>query len=171
MDEQAHLVQLAIRLQFGHFSDSERQAIFAAFGESNLGEVRIDEQVVANLGAGGSGDLPIAFEIWLNIAGGTAAGLLTIAISKGIAPVLKIFGRRIVRLQAAIHKDEGEPVTYLAELPAAEKALDAMPADYEETVRTESRTRIWNDGRWERYEETRLYERGTAEDEPTSEPR
>jgi hypothetical protein len=59
-----------------------------------------------------------------------------------------------MRLVAVIHKDESVPVTYIADPHTADEALEAMPADYEETIRTESRVRIWRDGRWEHEETT-----------------
>ena len=160
MADQAHLAQLVIRLKFGRFSDEDRKAIIEAFRESQLGQVRIDEAIVSNLGIGGPGGLPITFEVWLTIVEGTAAGLLTYAIASGIKPVVKIVGKQLVRLVTVVHKDEDEPVTYLAEPGEANKALDAMPADFEETVRTESRTRIWRDGRWQHEETTTRTVRG-----------
>lgn len=162
MADRAHLVQLTIRLKFGTFSDDDRKAIVGGFRGSELGQVRIDEAIVSNLGIGGPGGLPITFDVWLTIFEGAAAGLLTMAIASGITPVLRIVGKRIVRLVAVIHKDEGEPVTYLADPSEANEALDAMPADYEETIKTESRTRMWRNGRWEHYESTTRSTRGGA---------
>lgn len=156
MDDQAHLVTMTIALKYGSFSKEEREALVETFRNSQLGQVRIDEAIVTNLGIGGPGGLPISFDIWLNIiegaVGGTAAGLLTVAITAGIKPVLKIAGRNLMRLVAVIHKDETEPVSYIADPQAAGEALEAMPADYEETISTESRLRVWRDGRWQREE-------------------
>jgi len=59
MGEQAHLAQLVIRLKYGRFSDEDRGAIIEAFRDSQLGQVRIDEAIVTNLGIGGPGGLPI----------------------------------------------------------------------------------------------------------------
>lgn len=70
MAEGAHLVQLTIRLKFGAFSDGERKEIVEAFRHSELGQVRIDEAIVTNLGIGGPGGLPIEFDIWLTILEG-----------------------------------------------------------------------------------------------------
>ena len=157
MDDQAHLVTMTIRLKYGSFSDAERKALVEAFRGTQLGQIRIDEAIVTNLGIGGPGGLPISFDVWLNIiegaVGGTAAGLLTIAITSGIKPVLRVAGRNLKRLVAVIHKDETEPVTYTADPDAADQALGAMPADYEEVISTESRLRVWKDGRWQ-HEET-----------------
>jgi hypothetical protein len=156
MDHQAHLVTMTIGLKYGSFSDDERKALVEAFRNSQLGQVRIDEAIVTNLGIGGPGGLPISFDIWLNMiegaVGGTAAGLLTIAITSGIKPVLKVAGRNLMRLMAVIHKDETEPVTYIADPEAVDQALEAMSVDYEEVISTEFRLRIWRDGRWQREE-------------------
>lgn len=160
MAEQAHMAQLVIRLRFGRFSDEDRKTIIEAFRESELGQVRIDEAIVTNLGIGGPGGLPITFEVWLTIAEGTAAGLLTYAIASGIKPVVKIAGNQLMRLVAVVHKNEDEPVTYLAESGEANTALEALPADYDETIQTESRTRIWRDGRWQHDETTTRKVRG-----------
>lgn len=163
MADQAHLAQLVIRLKFGQFSDEDRKSITDAFRGSQLGQVRIDEAIVTNLGIGGPGGLPLTFDVWLNVAEGTASGLLTYVIASAIKPVLKIAGKRLVQLITAVHKDESEPVTYIAQPADVSKALEAMPADYEEAIRTESRTRIWRDGRWEHYEQTTRIERGSEE--------
>jgi hypothetical protein len=160
MSDRAHLVQLTIRLKFGTFSTEERRAIVEEFRNSELGQVRIDEAIVTNLGIGGPGGLPVEFDIWLTIIEGAAGALLATAIASGIAPVIRIVGKRIVRLVAVIHKDEGEPVTYIADPNEAQHALDAMPADYEETIRSESHTRIWRAGRWERQESNTRIQRG-----------
>jgi hypothetical protein len=153
-------IQLRFSAKFGTFSDDERKAIVDALRTSHLGEVRLDEAIVSNLGIGGPGGLPITIDVWLNIWEGTAAALLAVAITKGIAPVVKIVQKRLARLVAVVHKDESEPVTYIADPPEVLNALDAMPADYEITIRTESRTRVWRHGRWEHYESTTRTERG-----------
>lgn len=158
---QLHNIQLRFSAKFGTFTDDERKAIVEAVGESYLGEVRLDEAIVQNLGIGGPGGLPITVDVWLNIWEGTAAALLAVAIRKGIAPVIKVVQKRLVRLVAMVHMDESEPVTYFVDPPDVLNALDAMPADYEVTIRTESRTRVWRDGRWERYESTTREERGS----------
>jgi len=85
---------------------------------------------------------------------------LTYAIASGIKPVVKIVGKQLVRLVAVVRKNEVEPVTYLAEPGEANTALEAMPADYDETIRTESRTRIWRGGRWQHDETTTRTVRG-----------
>ena len=149
-----HLIQIAFRLKFGRFTDDERQAIVDTFRESDLGQVRIDEVIASNLGIGGPGGLPIEFDVWLNIGQQAAGALLALAIAKGIAPALKIVGKRIVRLVAVVRKGEAEPVTYIADPGDVQEALDAMPADYEETIQTESRLRVWRNGRWEHNETT-----------------
>ena len=154
MADQAHLVQLTIRLKFGTFTDEQRKAIVEAFRGSELGQVRIDEPIVLNLGIGGPGGLPITFDVGITILEGTAAGLLTVAITSGIKPVLKVVGNQIMRLVTVVHKDEAEPHTYIAEADDADEALAALPADYEETIHTDSRTRVWRDGRWEHEETT-----------------
>ncbi len=157
---EAYRIQLTVRLALGMFPDDDRKAIVAAFRDSDLGQVRIDEAVVTNLGAGGPGGLPITFDVWLNIGEQAAGALLALAIAKGIAPVVKIVGRRLARLQAIVHKDDGEPVTFLADQRDAAQALDAMPADYELTVRSESHTRIWRNGKWDHFESDTRIERG-----------
>jgi triacylglycerol esterase/lipase EstA (alpha/beta hydrolase family) len=154
MTDQAHLVQLTIRLKFGTFTDEQRKAIVEAFRGSELGQVRIDEPIVLNLGIGGPGGLPITFDVWITILEGTAAGLLTVAITSGLKPVLKVIGNQIMRLVTTVHQDEAEAVTYIAQPEDADDALAALPADYEETLRTESRTRVWRNGRWEHEETT-----------------
>ena len=156
-------IQLRFSAKFGTFTDDERKAIVDAVGKSYLGEVRLDEAIVQNLGIGGPGGLPITVDVWLNIWEGTASALLAVAIMKGIAPVVRIVQKRLVRLVAVVHQNESEPVTYFVDPPDELNALDAMPADYEVTIRTESRTRVWRDGRWEQYEATTRTERGGPE--------
>jgi hypothetical protein len=155
-DELSQLQNIQIRFSatFGMFTDDERKAIIDAVGKSHLGQVRLDEAIVSNLGIGGPGGLPITIDVWLNIGEGTAAALLAVAITKGIALVVKIVQKRLVRLVALVHSGDSKPVTYIAEPVDVLEALDAMPADYEVTIRTESRTRVWRDGRWEHEETT-----------------
>jgi hypothetical protein len=159
-NDRSQNIQIRFSAKFGTFTDIERKAIVDAVGKSYLGEVRLDEAIVSNLGIGGPGGLPITIDVWLNIGEATAASLLAVAIRKGIAPVAKILHKRLVRLVALVHRDESEPVTYIAGPPEIESALEAMPADYEVTIRTESRTRVWRDGRWEHYESTARTESG-----------
>ncbi len=116
-----------------------------------------------NLGLGGGpGGLPIDIDVMLNIGQQTASQLLAVAIQQGIAPTVRVLHKRIARLTSVVRKDEGEPVRYIVDPPEELKALDAMPADYEVTIRTESRTRTWRDGRWEHYESTTKEERGAG---------
>ncbi len=163
-DELSQLQNIQIRFstKFGMFTDDERKAIIDAVGKSYLGQVRLDEAIVSNLGIGGPGGLPITIDVWLNIGEGTVAGLLAVAITKGIAPVVKIVQKRLVRLVALVHSGDSEPVAYIAEPGEALKALDAMPADYEVSIRTESRTRAWRDGRWEHEETTTIRVEGRS---------
>ncbi|TMC54238.1 MAG: hypothetical protein E6J20_03975 [Chloroflexi bacterium] len=160
MVDDAHLAQLVIHLKVGKFTDEERSALVNAFRESELGEVRVDEQIVSNLGIGGPGGLPINVDVWLNVAEGAAAALLAVVIQSGVAVLVKVIGKRLVRLVSTIRTPESKDVTYIVDGPQTIDAVDAIPADYEVAIRTESRTRVWRDGRWERYESTTKTELG-----------
>jgi hypothetical protein len=153
-------IHITLRPGYGTFSEREREAIVKAVQRSGLGEVRIDEAIEFNLGLGGGpGGLPITFDVWLAIGEGVASGLLTLAITKAIAPIVKIIRHRIARLVVIVRRDTAEPVRYVVNPTEELPALDALPADYEVTIRTESRIRIWKNGRWERYESSTAEER------------
>jgi hypothetical protein len=161
LDLEPQRVQVIIRPKYGTLTDRERKAIVNAVQGTQLGQVRIDEAVVFNLGIGGGlGGLPITVDVWLSIGEGAAGGLLTLAIARAVAPIVKILHNRIARLVTVVHKDDGEPVRYIVDPPDELQALDAVPADYEVTIRTESRTRVWRDRRWEHYESTTRTESG-----------
>ena len=85
----------------------------------------------------------INIDVLLNIGQQTASELLAVAIRRGIAPIVRVLRKRIARLITVVHKDEGKLVRYIVDPHVELKGPDAMPADYEMTVRTESRTRVW----------------------------
>jgi hypothetical protein len=91
----------------------------------------------------------------MSVGAGTAAGLLTLAISKTVAPIVKILQGQLAHLITIVHADDAAPVTYVVNDPEEiPQAVDAIPADFEVTTRSETRTRVWRDGRWEHEETT-----------------
>ena len=165
-DVEPYRIQITIRPEYETLTSGERKALEKALRDSHLGIVRIDEAIIVNLGRGGVGGVPLTIDVWLNIGEGAAAILLAAAVTKGITPIIKVLRKRIARLVAVVHRgvpEEGnDPVTYIVDPPDELEALEAMPADYEVTTRTESRTVVWRDGRWERHESTTRVERGTG---------
>ncbi len=157
-------IHITVRPRYGTLSEEERRSIIEALQHSDLGQVRIDEAIVFNLGLGGGpGGLPLDIEVFLNIGQQAAGDLLAVAIRRGIGPIVRILKDRIARLRATIRRgDNEESVRYVVDPPDESEAVDAIPADYEVTIKTESRTRVWRNGRWEHYESTTRTERGSA---------
>ena len=145
-------VWLTVRVQHGQLLSAERKAIAKALRNSPVGMVRIDEAIVTHLGPSRSSGLPVELDIRLEIYEEMASWLLGAAIAKAIAPIVKVLSSRMTKLVARVYREDQEPITYIINSPEDMKALDAMPADYEMTMRTRARTVVWRDGGWERHE-------------------
>jgi hypothetical protein len=143
-------VILTLQVPYGPLPAETRELLVAELQHVDIGQVRIDDAIVSNLGIGGGPT--INADLIVRIAEGVVSGVITGAILAAPKIVFKIVKGTFEFAQFALNvkSTEAETVTYL--LPPdtdEEAAFDAMPADYEVTVRSETRTRVWKDGSWE----------------------
>jgi hypothetical protein len=145
-------VRITIRIE-EELASAERKAIAKALRNSHIGRVRIDEKIFSCFDPAGESDgLRLELDVRMWIWEAQAATMLAAAVAEGVAPIVKVLRKRMASLVARVYREDQEPVAYMVNSPEELKALDAMSADYELTMRTKARTVVWRDGGWERHE-------------------